>query len=164
MSSCSSIPDAFLYSTLGDVFTAYEVGTNRLVAIKRVDLDMYKPPKRDFRRLENAILRMRILHFNNLVNNVDSRDENIYFLDSFLYKNELWAVVERMKGGSLREVVTAKFMTEGQIATVSREITKGLQYLHRWNLVHRDIKSDNVFLSLTGDVKISTYHGLPPLK
>jgi p21-activated kinase 1 len=49
-------------------------------------------------------------------------------------------------------------MTEGQIAAVSRETAQGLQHLHKHGVIHRDIKSDNVLLSLTGDIKLSTYH------
>jgi p21-activated kinase 1 len=61
-----------------------------------------------------------------------------------------------MEGGSLTDVVTANLMTEGQIAAVSRETAQGLQHLHKHGVIHRDIKSDNVLLSLTGDIKLST--------
>jgi p21-activated kinase 1 len=40
----------------------------------------------------------------------------IKYIDSFLYKNELWVVTEYMEGGSLTDIVTANMMTEGQIA------------------------------------------------
>jgi p21-activated kinase 1 len=65
--------------------------------------------------------------------------------------------MEYMEGGSLTDVVTANLMTEGQIAAVSRETVQGLQHLHKHGVIHRDIKSDNVLLSLTGDIKLSSY-------
>jgi p21-activated kinase 1 len=65
--------------------------------------------------------------------------------------------MEYMDGGSLTDVVTANMMTEGQIAAVSRETAQGLQHLHEHGVIHRNIKSDNVLLSLTGDIKLSTY-------
>ena len=131
-------------SASGGVFTAYQVGTNLSVAIKQMDLD--KQPKKDL--IINEILVMRASRHSNIVN----------YIDSFLYKNELWVVMEYMEGGSLTDVVTANLMTEGQIAAVSRETAQGLQHLHRHGVIHRDIKSDNVLLSLTGDIKLSTYH------
>jgi len=130
----------------GGVFTAYQVGTNLSVAIKQMDLD--KQPKKDL--IINEILVMRASRHQNIVN----------YIDSFLYKNELWVVMEYMEGGSLTDVVTANLMTEGQIAAVSRETVQGLQHLHKHGVIHRDIKSDNVLLSLSGDIKLSAYHEL----
>ncbi|KAI6113075.1 STE/STE20/PAKA protein kinase [Pisolithus sp. B1] len=125
----------------GGVYTAYQVGTNLSVAIKQMDLD--KQPKKDL--IINEILVMRASRHPNIVN----------YIDSFLYKNDLWVVMEYMEGGSLTDVVTANLMTEGQIAAVSRETAQGLEHLHRHGVIHRDIKSDNVLLSLNGDIKLS---------
>ena len=108
-------------------------------------MDLDKQPKKDL--IINEILVMRASRHANIVN----------YIDSFLYKNELWVVMEYMEGGSLTDVVTANLMTEGQIAAVSRETAQGLQHLHKHGVIHRDIKSDNVLLSLTGDIKLSTY-------
>ena len=84
-----------------------------------------------------------------------SRHANIVnYIDSFLYKNEVWIVMEDMEGRSLADVVTANLMTEGQIAAVSRETAQGLQHLHKHGVIHRDIKSE----SFTGDIKLSTYY------
>ncbi len=137
---------AVLCRASGGVFTAYQIGTNLSVAIKQMDLD--KQPKKDL--IINEILVMRASRHQNIVN----------YIDSFLYKNELWVVMEYMEGGSLTDVVTANLMTEGQIAAVSKETTQGLQHLHKHGVIHRDIKSDNVLLSLTGDIKLSSYHDL----
>jgi len=128
-------------SASGGVYTAYQVGTNLSVAIKQMDLE--KQPKKDL--IINEILVMRSSRHPNIVN----------YIDSFLHKNDLWVVMEYMEGGSLTDVVTANLMTEGQIAAVSRETTQGLEHLHRHGVIHRDIKSDNVLLSMAGDIKLS---------
>ncbi|KIJ20940.1 hypothetical protein PAXINDRAFT_160380 [Paxillus involutus ATCC 200175] len=127
----------------GGVYTAYQVGTNLSVAIKQMDLD--KQPKKDL--IINEILVMRASRHPNIVN----------YIDSFLHKNDLWVVMEYMEGGSLTDVVTANLMTEGQIAAVSRETAQGLEHLHRHGVIHRDIKSDNVLLSMTGDIKLTDF-------
>ncbi|KAK7025287.1 Non-specific serine/threonine protein kinase [Favolaschia claudopus] len=127
----------------GGVYTAYQVGTNLCVAIKQMDLE--KQPKKDL--IINEILVMRSSRHPNIVN----------YIDSFLHKNDLWVVMEYMEGGSLTDVVTANLMTEGQIAAVSRETCQGLQHLHRHGVIHRDIKSDNVLLSLIGDIKLTDF-------
>ncbi|KAF9240725.1 Pkinase-domain-containing protein [Melanogaster broomeanus] len=127
----------------GGVYTAYQVGTNLSVAIKQMDLD--KQPKKDL--IINEILVMRASRHPNIVN----------YIDSFLYKNDLWVVMEYMEGGSLTDVVTANLMTEGQIAAVSREAARGLEHLHKQGVIHRDIKSDNVLLSMNGDIKLTDF-------
>ena len=92
----------------GGVYTAYQVGTNALVAIKQMNLE--SQPKKDL--IINEILVMKESKHKNIVN----------YIDSFLYKGDLWVVMEYMEGGSLTDVVTANIMTEGQIAAVCREV------------------------------------------
>lgn len=92
----------------GGVFTAYEVGTNRCVAIKQMNLE--QQPKKDL--IINEILVMKDSKHKNIVN----------FMDSFLRQGDLWVVMEYMEGGSLTDVVTFNMMSEGQIAAVCREV------------------------------------------
>jgi p21-activated kinase 1 len=125
----------------GGVYTGYERVTNRLVAIKQMNLD--QQPKKDL--IINEILVMKDSSHPNIVN----------FIDSFLVTGELWVIMEYMEGGSLTDVVTFNIMSEGQIAAVCRETLKGLQHLHSKGVIHRDIKSDNILLSMDGNIKLS---------
>jgi p21-activated kinase 1 len=125
----------------GGVYTGYERVTNRLVAIKQMNLD--QQPKKDL--IINEILVMKDSSHPNIVN----------FIDSYLVTGELWVIMEYMEGGSLTDVVTFNIMSEGQIAAVCRETLKGLQHLHSKGVIHRDIKSDNILLSMEGNIKLS---------
>ncbi|KAI9672995.1 MAG: signal transducing kinase of the PAK [Caeruleum heppii] len=127
----------------GGVYTAYEVGTNRCVAIKQMNLE--QQPKKDL--IINEILVMKDSKHRNIVN----------FMDSFLLRGDLWVVMEYMEGGSLTDVVTFNIMTEGQIAAVCRETLNGLQHLHSKGVIHRDIKSDNILLSTEGNIKLTDF-------
>ncbi|KAF2250233.1 Pkinase-domain-containing protein [Trematosphaeria pertusa] len=127
----------------GGVFTAYEVGTNKCVAIKQMNLE--QQPKKDL--IINEILVMKDSKHKNIVN----------FMDSFLVRGDLWVVMEYMEGGSLTDVVTFNIMSEGQIAAVCRETLNGLQHLHSKGVIHRDIKSDNILLSLEGNIKLTDF-------
>ncbi|KAL8715872.1 MAG: hypothetical protein Q9220_000539 [cf. Caloplaca sp. 1 TL-2023] len=92
----------------GGVFTAYEVATNRCVAIKQMNLE--QQPKKDL--IINEILVMKDSKHKNIVN----------FMDSYLRQGDLWVIMEYMEGGSLTDVVTFNMMSEGQIAAVCREV------------------------------------------
>ncbi|KAJ1977080.1 hypothetical protein H4R33_006295 [Dimargaris cristalligena] len=127
----------------GGVYTATQTTSNHCVAIKQMNLE--KQPKKDL--IINEILVMRESVHPNIVN----------YIDSFLYRGDLWVVMEYMEGGSLTEVVTNNLMTEGQIAAVCRETLEGLKHLHSKGVIHRDIKSDNVLLSLTGEIKLTDF-------
>ncbi|RDW75228.1 putative STE20 [Coleophoma cylindrospora] len=127
----------------GGVFTGYESGTNRLVAIKQMNLE--QQPKKDL--IINEILVMKDSSHPNIVN----------FIDSYLITGELWVIMEYMEGGSLTDVVTFNIMSEGQIAAVCRETLKGLQHLHSKGVIHRDIKSDNILLSMDGNIKLTDF-------
>jgi serine/threonine protein kinase len=134
-----------LYSASGGVFIAHRSTTDGQkmipVAIKQINLE--QQPKKEL--IINEILVMKKSQNPNIVN----------YLDSYLWKGDLWVVMEYMEGGSLTDVVTCNMMMEGQIAAVCKEVLQGLHHLHTNGVIHRDIKSDNILLSLQGDIKLS---------
>ncbi|KAG1058046.1 hypothetical protein G6F43_000165 [Rhizopus delemar] len=129
----------------GSVFVAVSLATNTKVAVKQMDLSTQ--PRKEL--IVNEILVMKESQHFNIVN----------YLDSFLVgNNDLWVVMEYMEGGALTDVIdNNSTMTEQQIATVCLETISGLHHLHSQNIIHRDIKSDNILLNSQGHVKISDF-------
>lgn len=67
--------------------------------------------------------------------------------------------IEYMAGGSLADIAD-KFegvLDERMVRLYTREILKGLVYLHRNGVVHCDLKCKNVLLSSSGNIKLADF-------
>ncbi|XP_062523788.1 serine/threonine-protein kinase PAK mbt-like [Corticium candelabrum] len=127
----------------GIVCKAVEKMTGRVVAVKKMDLR--KQQRREL--LFNEVVIMRDYPHAHIVQ----------MYDTYLVEDELWVVMEYVEGGALTDVVTKMRMDESHIAAVCKACLKALAYLHSQGVIHRDIKSDSILLSTTGQVKISDF-------
>jgi len=77
---------------------------------------------------------------------------NLY--SASLVRDELWLTTELLDGGTLTQAVSAHQFQELEIAFVAKEVLNALNFLHTNQMAHRDLKSANIMLTLSGGVKL----------
>ncbi|XP_038823261.1 serine/threonine-protein kinase PAK 6-like [Salvelinus namaycush] len=127
----------------GVVCIAREKHSGRQVAVKMMDL------RRQQRRelLFNEVVIMRDYQHRNVVE----------MFKSALVEEELWVIMEYIEGGALTNIVSETRLSEEQIATVCEAVLQALAYLHSQGVIHRDIKSDSILLTMDGRIKLSDF-------
>ncbi|KAF3703275.1 Serine/threonine-protein kinase PAK 6 [Channa argus] len=127
----------------GVVCIAREQHSGRQVAVKMMDLR--KQQRREL--LFNEVVIMRDYQHQNVVE----------MYRSALVEEELWVIMEYLQGGALTHIVSETRLNEEQIATVCEGVLQALSYLHSQGVIHRDIKSDSILLTLDGRIKLSDF-------
>ena len=67
--------------------------------------------------------------------------------------------IQYCEGGSVTDLVKemrekGESLTEDLIAYILREVLAGLDYLHGHNVIHRDIKGQNVLMTHDGRIRL----------
>lgn len=131
------------HGSFGDVYKGLHIPTNNTVAIKTINLD---EEDIDEMRREISIL----MHC--------SSPYITQYLGSMVSGIKLWIMMDYCELGSLRSIKQHGItISESILKYLAKETLHGLEYLHRNNIIHRDIKSANILLTREGQVKICDF-------
>lgn len=132
---------------MGEVFLARQVSLDRMVALKTLSKDL--AGKEDFvaRFLREARSMAKLDHTNVV---------KVYAVDS--YKGIHFAAIEYVDGKSVQDWLNKlKQFSIGDAVHIAMVCAEGMKHAHDLNMVHRDIKPDNILLTSKGVVKVADF-------
>lgn len=132
---------------MADVYKAVDRVLNRYVAVKVL--------KREFREDENFVKKFRSeaqaaagLQHANIVNVYDvAEDRGLYYI-----------VMELVEGITLKDYIQKKGrLNAKEVIGITLQVCAGIEAAHSKNIIHRDIKPQNIIISKEGKVKVTDF-------
>jgi len=125
---------------------------NEVIAIKEVDLE-----KLEDKYLQNLNVNIFLNEKNEIMIMMSLNHPNVLKNYSTCYNNhKIYLVMQFMNQGSLQNILSYKYANGIKdisiIATIMLECVKALQYLHKNNIIHRDLKAANILMNENGHI------------
>lgn len=141
----------------GKVYKAIHKSTLQIFAVKIVDYT-----KDGLNNKNNINFQYNSLQEEASLMRLSQKNDNIlkYYGSYYSRKsNTIWLILEYCSCGSLIDLMESidRLYTEEEIATFIEMVLKGLIFLHDLNIIHRDIKCQNLLLTEDGCVKIADF-------
>lgn len=132
---------------MSTVYRSLDTRLGRMVAAKVMD-DRYVGDPIFAERFQREARSMAQLSHPNLV--------GVY--DFYAEGEHIFLIMELIDGGTLRELLAESGPMPAPLATaILRSVLTGLDIVHRADMVHRDLKPDNVLINSNHQVKLSDF-------
>ncbi|XP_020345764.1 serine/threonine-protein kinase PLK2b [Oncorhynchus kisutch] len=124
-----------------------DLSTSKVYAAKIIPhTRVSKPHQRE--KIDREIELHRVLHHKHIV----------HFYHHFEDKDNIYILLEYCSRRSLAHILKArKVLTEPEVRYYLRQIVSGLKYLHEQEILHRDLKLGNFFVSETMELKVGDF-------
>ena len=128
---------------MGDVFLAFDARLQRRVAIKRIRSDGPASPRARERFRREAAAAAGLSH-----------PAIVHVYDILAEESGEAIVMEYVEGQTLAQARARAPLTVRQTVGIGRQVAEGLAAAHAVGLIHRDLKTQNVMLTPSGQAKI----------
>lgn len=135
---------------MGEIFLAVDKRLDRYVAVKTLKLPgdskiTHEEFVERFRREAKAVAR---LSHPNIVSIYDIGEEN----------GQYYMVMEYIEGHNLEQFLKASAIISFELSVIiALQLCNALEYAHNNNIIHRDVKPDNVILTGSNNVKLTDF-------
>jgi serine/threonine protein kinase len=131
----------------GAVFRAVHRETKKVVAIKKMQVGV--------NNITSTVKEIKIMK--DLKSPFTLKYYGCYQKDDYI-----WIIMEYCDGGSVQDMIDMRenedvCLTELQIAQITGQVLKALEYLHGLKKIHRDIKAGNILVNSRGMAKLADF-------
>eukprot|EP00002_Diphylleia_rotans_P016145 TRINITY_DN3137_c0_g1_i1.p1 TRINITY_DN3137_c0_g1~~TRINITY_DN3137_c0_g1_i1.p1 ORF type:complete len:323 (-),score=73.37 TRINITY_DN3137_c0_g1_i1:142-1110(-) len=140
--------------TFGTVYKAVNMNTGQLVALKKIHVEHEKEgfPVTAIREIQ-LLKELRHENIVNLIEVIPSSDPG-EFVRGIVYL--VFEYLDHDLAGLMIKPGVATF-SEGQIKSYVKQMLSGLNYLHKRNILHRDMKGANLLVNNEGQLKLADF-------
>ena len=132
----------------GKVNLGLNILTGRIVAVKSFDKNNSELTGDNMKKILYETDLMKKLNHPNITKILEMFEDEKYFM----------IIMEYINGGNLFSFVKKRRkLSEKTAKFLFRQIIQGIKYIHEQNIVHRDIKLENLLIDLNNNVKICDF-------
>ena len=132
----------------GKVNLGLNILTGRIVAVKSFDKNNSELTGDNMKKILDETDLMKKLNHPNITKILEMFEDEKYFM----------IIMEYINGGNLFSFVKKRRkLSEKTAKFLFRQIIQGIKYIHEQNIVHRDIKLENLLIDLNNNVKICDF-------
>lgn len=129
---------------MGSVYKAKQKSMNRMVALKILAPRLAKDKDFVKRFIREAQIAGQLSH-PNIIRAIDVGEANGHY----------YFAMEYVKGKTLRKILSERIrIPEIEALRIARDIASALQHAHSHNVIHRDIKPDNIMITVKGEAQL----------
>ncbi|PLW13245.1 hypothetical protein PCANC_18005, partial [Puccinia coronata f. sp. avenae] len=138
--------------SFGSVYLALNLTNQEMMAVKQIQIG-HQSSTRPFVKSALEAIKLEICFLKDL------KHPNIVQFLGFEETPQNYNIfLEYVAGGSIGSCVSKNGKLEPEVVkSFTKQILKGLEYLHSCCIMHRDLKADNVLVNLKGKCKISDF-------